>query len=175
MKLMVLCWGAENVLKDLKTPDLLRRVLCFVHWWLLQPQRPSHCDGVHRPEWICCVQHWSGNASWYNQFSITVDRWWIICICANTLENIMSLTICAFKIELPTRRCAVSMYVGTWGLNFIIAQWLISSLGAQINYHILSTRTRTGTGCVKMLVISLAKSRFLELQLSPLQILFGTY
>ena len=87
---------------------------------------------------------------------------------AKTLENIlMSLTICAFKIELPNRRCAaVSIYVRIWGLNFIVAQWLISTLGAQINYHILSTRTRTGW--VKMWEIFLAKSRFLELQLSPL-------
>ena len=32
---------------------------------------------------------------------------------ANTLRNIMSLTICAFKIELPTRRRAVMAHIET--------------------------------------------------------------
>ena len=95
----------------------------------------------------------------------------------------MSLTICAFKIELPTRRCAaVNMYVGKWGSNFIVAQWLISTLGAQIDY--LHTHTHwhwvgknVGNLFSKIKILrtpTITTSNPVRDILSPLNDLFGT-
>ena len=111
----------------------------LVHWTLLQ--QPSTCDGVRRPEWIWCVQHWSGDAKWYNpfsikcyhQFSITVDRWWIICIGKHIEEHNVIDNLCFQDWTANSKACSYGSYRNWVGKN---VRFLLSKI-KKSDYHYL--------------------------------------